>query len=76
MRSATGKLLNHLLDCDGVQECPTRVFGVGPLHEIESGDGSFAATPDVLRDGVTRADVPTEKRGVDACVQAGGVPLE
>lgn len=76
MRPPPWQLLNHLLDRDGVQERPEGVLRAGPLHEVEAGDGGLAAAPDVLRDGVARADVPAEEGGVDACVEAGGVPLE
>lgn len=76
MRPPPWQLLNHLLNRDGVQESPEGVLGACPLHEVKSGDCGLAAAPDVLRDGVARADVAAEEGGVDAGVEAGGVPLQ
>lgn len=36
----------------------------------------MTATPDVLRDGVARADMAAEEGGVNAGVEAGGMPLQ
>lgn len=59
-----------------MQQRPTRVFRVSPLDEVEALDGSPTTTPDVLRNRVARTDVSAQEGGVDACVQAGSVPLE
>ncbi|KFY00328.1 hypothetical protein O988_03366 [Pseudogymnoascus sp. VKM F-3808] len=76
MRPSPRQLLNHLLDSDGMQEGLECVLRTRPFYEVETGDSDLAAAPDVLWDGVARADVAAEEGGVDACVQAGGVPLE
>lgn len=51
-----------------MQKGPAGVFGVRPLDQVQPGDGGLAAAPDVLRDGVARADVAAEEGGVDAGV--------
>ncbi|KFY54721.1 hypothetical protein V497_07499 [Pseudogymnoascus sp. VKM F-4516 (FW-969)] len=76
MRPSPRQLLNHLLDRDGVQEGFEGVLRARPFHEIETGNGGLAPAPDVLWDGVAGANVAAEEGGVNACVEAGGMPLE